>query len=172
MTHPNLIWWQKVCLAPSDDTWLTFWPDDTQDYSLLHLPLCVETMILKTSQWWVHGLFLVVAAQLQLGFTAQVSVSCIDALYYCSLDALPCIYWYWGSSAPFFPTHSVLWGFPGVSNNLWICCPPKTDLQILLCIAFPRSLLNTASAGTGAQRAELEAEPLLGLGLPDPSRAL
>lgn len=71
---------------------------------------------------------------------------------------LPCIYWHWSSSAPFFPTHSVLWGFPGVSYNLWICHLPKIDLQILLCIAFPRSLLNTASTGTGAQWAEVEAE--------------
>lgn len=92
-----------------------FWPDDTQDYSLLHLPLCVETMILKTSQWWLHGLFLVVAAQLQLAFTAQVAVSCIHGLYYWSLDAWPCIYWYWSSSALFFSNSFSFvrfsWGF-------------------------------------------------------------
>lgn len=39
-----------------------------------------------------------------------------------------------------------------------ICCLPKTDLQFLLCICFPTSLLNTASTGTGGWWAELEAE--------------
>lgn len=59
----------------------------------LHQPLHTET-ILKNSQWWLQGFFLVVAVQLQLAFTAHISVSCKHDLDYWSLDVLPCIYWY------------------------------------------------------------------------------
>lgn len=58
---------------------------------------------------------------------------------------------------PFFQLIQFCEVFLGFLQTV-ICCPPKTDLQFLLCICFPTSLPSTASIGTGGWWAELEAE--------------
>lgn len=58
---------------------------------------------------------------------------------------------------PFFQLIQFCEVFLGFLQTV-ICCPPETDLQFLLCICFPTSLLSTASIGMGGWWAELEAE--------------
>lgn len=118
------LWEQSLAL--SNYTLLIFWPNNTQDYSLLHLPLHVKAMmILKIRQRWLQVFFLVIESQLQLAFTAQVSASWNHGLDYCSLEALPCIYWYWSSSATFSLTYSALCGFPGVLKTCGSAVYPR-----------------------------------------------
>lgn len=49
---------------------------------------------------------------------------------------------------PFFQLIQICEVFLGFLQTV-SCCLPKADLQFLLCICFPTSLLSTASPGTG-----------------------